>query len=163
MYFTTRWRLVGGPKGCWTILLVKVLHYASRVKLTQGFLLKVQSDISGLKATSLVSIMFGCNKQRNLSSLGIRLCLHLFIPWRRSAWQTLQEWIIIQRNISEGWLPADDPASVSKAPWEVRQAAMPSRQPSCATCYRRLCKQSPLVLAGETVGLQSMYRQQAAV
>lgn len=62
MYFTTRWRLVGGPKGCWTILLVKVLHYASRVKLTQGFLLKVQSEISGLKATSFVSIMFGCNK-----------------------------------------------------------------------------------------------------
>lgn len=35
---------------------------------------------------------------------------------------------IMGRNISEGWVPADDPAAGAKALLEVCQAAMPSRQ-----------------------------------
>ena len=34
---------------------------------------------------------------------------------------------IMERNVSEGWPPADDPAACTMAPSEVRQAEMPSR------------------------------------
>lgn len=35
---------------------------------------------------------------------------------------------LMERNISEGWLPADDPAAGTMAPSGVRQAAMPSKR-----------------------------------